>query len=366
MVAAAKQTPARRRDPRWSAVRRRDTRADGQFVYAVSTTGIYCRPSCASRPARREHVTFHDNAAAAQAAGFRACKRCRPDSASVTDRHATAVIAACRSIDAADTALSLASLARTAGLSPFHFQRVFKHATGLTPKQYAGAQRAERVRAALRVAPNVTDALYSAGYGSNSRFYEEADRRLGMAAGTYRAGGRGARIRYATGKCSLGAVLVAATDLGVCSILLGAAAAQLERDLRQQFPEAELIGADRDFKSLVGRVIRLIDTPDYVTDLPLDIRGTAFQRQVWAALAKIPSGRTLSYAQLAAQIGRPRAVRAVAGACAANRLAVAIPCHRAVRSDGSLAGYRWGAKRKRTLLERERRADAARGPARAS
>jgi AraC family transcriptional regulator of adaptative response/methylated-DNA-[protein]-cysteine methyltransferase len=341
---------------RWAAVQRRDPAADGQFFYSVRTTGVYCRPSCAARPARRENVAFHADPAAAEAAGFRACKRCRPNGPSRAEERAAAIADACRLIDAAEELPDLDTLAAAAGMSRFHFHRVFKSVTGVTPKDYAAARRSERVRGALAAGANVTTAIYDAGYNANSRFYAEASARLGMRPSAYRDGGRGAVVRFAVGDCSLGAVLVAATDKGVCAILLGDDPDALVRDLQDRFPKAELIGADPSFEATVAQVVGLIDSPDRGLELPLDIRGTAFQQQVWDALRRIPAGRTMSYAEVAAAVGRPGAVRAVAQACASNALAVAIPCHRVVRSDGSLSGYRWGVERKRELLAREREA----------
>jgi AraC family transcriptional regulator of adaptative response/methylated-DNA-[protein]-cysteine methyltransferase len=337
---------------RWTAVQRRDPGADGQFVYSVTSTGIYCRPSCPSRRALRANVTFHASPTAAEAAGFRPCLRCQPAGPSPGERQAARIAAACRLIEASDELPRLDELARASGLSRFHFHRVFKSVTGVTPRDYAAAKRAKRVRSALTSEDSVTEAIYRAGYGASSRFYEEAGRELGMAPRTYREGGRGVSVHFAVGECSLGSVLVAATPKGVCAILLGDDPEQLLRDLQDQLPNAELIGADEDFEATVARVIGLLDTGGRI-DLPLDIRGTAFQRQVWDALTRIPAGSTLTYAQIAARIGRPEAVRAVGQACAANPLAVVIPCHRVVRSDGNLSGYRWGIERKRALLLRE-------------
>ncbi len=341
---------------RWAAVQRRDPAADGEFLYSVKTTGVYCRPSCAARPARRENVAFHADPAAAEAAGFRACKRCRPDGPSRAEEQAAAVAAACRTIDSAEELPDLDRLAAGAGMSRFHFHRVFKSVTGVTPKAYAAARRGERVREALASGAGVTEALYDAGYNANSRFYAESAGRLGMRPSAYRAGGKGAVVRFAVGDCSLGAVLVAATDKGVCAILLGDDPEQLVRDLQDRFAQAELVGADADFEATVARVVGIIDAPGRALDLPLDVRGTAFQQMVWEALRRIPAGRTASYLEIATAIGRPSAVRAVAQACGANALAVAIPCHRVVRSDGDLSGYRWGVERKRELLKRERAA----------
>ncbi|MCD2514444.1 bifunctional DNA-binding transcriptional regulator/O6-methylguanine-DNA methyltransferase Ada [Comamonas endophytica] len=335
---------------RWQAVLARDARADGQFVYAVRTTGIYCQPSCPKRLPRRENVCFFDSPEAAEAAGFRASRSPQKHSAARAD----IVAAACRSIDMAETAPALEALAAQAGLSAFHFHRLFKAETGLTPKAYATAARARRLRAQLaKPEASVTDAIYGAGFQSSSRFYETADQRLGMPARDYRDGGAGAEIRFAIGQCSLGAILVAQSRRGICAILLGDDAELLVRDLQDRFPKAELIGADRGFEQLVAQVVGLIEAPALGLQLPLDVRGTAFQERVWQALREVPPGSTVSYAELAARIGSPKAVRAVGSACGANPLAVAIPCHRVLRSDGDLSGYRWGIERKRALLLRE-------------
>ncbi|HEY4373068.1 MAG TPA: bifunctional DNA-binding transcriptional regulator/O6-methylguanine-DNA methyltransferase Ada [Burkholderiales bacterium] len=344
-------------DARWAAVRARDARADGHFFYSVKSTGVYCRPSCASRPARRENVAFHDSCAAAEAAGFRPCKRCRPNEASQAERRAAVVAAACRAIETANDVENgvpdLAQLAAQAGMSRFHFHRVFKEATGVTPRAYAQARRAERLRAQLPESSSVTAAIYDAGYNSSGRFYEQSDEMLGMRPADYRAGGAGSTIRFGVGACSLGAILVAATEKGVCAILLGDDPDALVRDLQDRFPKAELKGGERDFEQWMAQVIGLIETPAQGLDLPLDVRGTAFQQRVWQALRAIPPGSTASYAEIARRIGTPKAVRAVAQACAANALAVAIPCHRVVKSDGALSGYRWGVERKQKLLQRE-------------
>lgn len=340
-------------DERWEAVVRRDPRADGAFVYAVQTTGVYCRPSCGARLPRRENVRFFATGREAEQAGFRACKRCRPDGPSLAERRAEAVRRACRAIADADGPPRLEALARAVGMSPHHFHRVFKAATGVTPRAYAAARRAERVRRGLGQAASVTDAVYDAGFGASSRFYAAADEILGMAPSRFRQGGRGEAIRFAVGQCSLGAILVAATERGVCAILLGDDAEALVRDLQDRFRAAELRGGDADFEGWVAAVVGLVESPAAETNLPLDVRGTAFQQRVWQALRLVPPGTTASYGEIAARIGAPRSARAVAGACAANPLAVAIPCHRVVARDGSLGGYRWGIERKRALLRRE-------------
>lgn len=283
------------------------------------------------------------------------------DRSAVEARHAALVAQACRSIEEAEVAPDLAALAAEAGMSPHHFHRVFVALTGLTPKGYAVAQRARRLRERLRRGEgSITDAIYEAGFGSGSRFYEAADRVLGMPARQYRAGGADASIRFAVGECSLGAILVAQSARGVCAILLGDDPEDLLRELQDRFPRAELVGGDAAFEGVVAQVVGFVEAPRLGLALPLDVRGTAFQQRVWEALRAVPPGETLSYTELARRVGRPAAVRAVAAACAANRIAVAIPCHRVVRRDGDLAGYRWGIARKRALIERERR-DAAQG-----
>jgi len=345
-------------DPRWADVLARARAADGRFVYAVRTTSVYCRPSCAARTARPQNVEFHASPADAERAGFRACKRCRPDLPAGTaahDGHAALVAELCRHIERTEVSPTLADLARRAGLSAFHLHRLFKAATGLTPRQYAHAQRSQRLRAQLEAAGNgaVTDAIYAAGYNASSRFYEQSEAVLGMTPTRYRAAGAGEQIRFAIGECSLGAILVAASDKGVCAILLGDDPDALLRDLQQRFARATLVGGDADFEHLVARVVALVETPSADHALPLDVRGTAFQQRVWQALRKVPPGCTLSYSELARRLGVPRSVRAVASAVAANPLAVAIPCHRVVRLDGDIAGYRWGVQRKRALQARE-------------
>jgi AraC family transcriptional regulator of adaptative response/methylated-DNA-[protein]-cysteine methyltransferase len=340
-------------DERWEAVKRRDRDADRAFYYSVLTTGVYCRPSCAARLPRRENVGFHATCAEAERAGFRACQRCRPNEAALAERQASAVAKACRSIEQADETPSLDALAATAGMSRFHFHRVFKAHAGVTPKAYADAHRAKRVRDELAHSGTVTAAIYGAGFNSNGRFYAKSTDLLGMTPTEFRAGGNGAAIRFAVGECSLGSILVAATGKGVCAIQFGNDPDALVRGLQDRFPKARLIGGDENFEQLVAKVVGLVEAPGNGLDLPLDVRGTAFQRQVWQALRDIPAGSTASYADIANRIGRPNAVRAVAHVCASNDIAVAIPCHRVVRMDGALSGYRWGIERKRALLERE-------------
>lgn len=343
--------PAPLTDPRWAALRTRDP--DATFFYSVRTTGVYCRPSCAARPARPENVAFHATTAAAERAGFRPCKRCRPTEPPAAARDAAVIARLCRLLESRDPPPPLAELADHAGLSPHHLHRLFKRVTGVTPRAYAAAHRDARTRDALRARPTVTDAIYEAGYASSSRFYAAAHR-LGMTPTQYRRGGAALRLHYAIGACSLGAILVAATERGVCAILFGARA-DLPRDLARRFPRAVVEPADARFDATVARVIALVERPDQPAELPLDIRGTAFQIRVWRALTAIAPGTRATYADVARAIGAPGAVRAVARACAANTLAVAIPCHRVVRTDGALAGYRWGLRRKRALLARESR-----------
>jgi AraC family transcriptional regulator, regulatory protein of adaptative response / methylated-DNA-[protein]-cysteine methyltransferase len=342
-------------DVRWAAIVARDARADGSFYYSVKTTGVYCRPSCAARLACPENVQFHATCEDAEKAGFRPCKRCRPDQPPLTEQHAATIAEACRFIEASEQEPGLHELANRAHMSVYHFHRVFKVVTGLTPKGYAAADRAKRMRNKLAASGTVTEAIYDAGYNSNGRFYETSEHILGMTPSQYRAGGARAEIRFAVGECSLGSILVAKSERGVCAILLGDDPDALARDLQDRFPHADLIGGDREFEQLVAKVIGLIEAPSIGVDLPLDIRGTAFQQRVWKALREIPAGTTASYTDVANRIGLPKSARAVAQACAANALAVAIPCHRVVRNDGGVSGYRWGVDRKRALLEREAR-----------
>ena len=335
---------------RWAAVIGRDRNADGHFFYSVSTMSVYCRPSCASR---RAHVRFHLTCADAEQAGFRPCRRCRPNEPALAEQRAAVVANACRLIEGAEEMPSLVRLADAVGMSRFHFHRVFKSLTGVTPRGYAAAHRARRVREELARASTVTEAMYGSGFNSSGRFYAAVAGVLGMTPTSFRSGGTGTSIQFAVGECSLGSVLVAATDKGVCAILLGDDPEALVRDLRDRFSNAQLAGGDRDFEHLVAKVIGLVEAPGLGLDLPLDVRGTAFQQRVWQALRDIPAGSTASYTDIARRIGAPKAVRGVAQTCAANAIAVAIPCHRVVRSDGTLAGYRWGVERKRALLARE-------------
>jgi AraC family transcriptional regulator, regulatory protein of adaptative response / methylated-DNA-[protein]-cysteine methyltransferase len=339
----------------WNAVVQRDPKADGRFYYSVKTTGVYCRPSCASRRPLRANVDFHESCEAAEAAGFRPCKRCQPRGNTLTEQYSAKVAAACRRIEEAPDAPNLDALAKGAAMSKFHFHRVFTRLTGLTPKAYAKAHRAQRMRRELPRRDTVTEAIYGAGFNSNGRFYAESSRMLGMAPKKFNQGGRGETIRFAVGVCSLGAILVAASHKGVCAISLGDDPDKLVKDLQDVFPKANLIGGDKSFERVVSVVVGFVEAPGIGLDLPLDVRGTAFQQRVWKALREIPTGTTVSYAEIAGRIGLPKSVRAVARACASNKIAVAIPCHRVLRTDGDISGYRWGVKRKRVLLERERK-----------
>ncbi|WGJ14110.1 bifunctional DNA-binding transcriptional regulator/O6-methylguanine-DNA methyltransferase Ada [Methylocapsa sp. D3K7] len=341
-------------DSRWQALIDRDHNFDGQFYYAVRTTGVYCRPSCAARLAKPENVSFYKTPKEAERAGFRPCKRCRPREPTLSGQHAAKVAEICRYIEAAPEIASLEEMAGRAGLSPSHFHRLFKVVTGLTPRAYANADRAKRVRDALvRSGATVTDAIYGAGFNSSGRFYETSNEMLGMTPTAYRDGGENIEICFAIGESSLGPILVARSEKGVCAILMGDDPGVLVRDLQDRFPRARLLGGDKGFEKLVAKVIGFVEAPQLGLDLPLDIRGTAFQQRVWQALREIPVGSTASYTEIAKRIGAPKSVRAVAGACAANPIAVAIPCHRVVRTDGALSGYRWGVARKRALLDRE-------------
>jgi AraC family transcriptional regulator of adaptative response/methylated-DNA-[protein]-cysteine methyltransferase len=341
-------------------VQRRDAAADGTFVYAVKTTGVYCRPSCAARLARRKNVEFFATPADAERHGFRACKRCRPDdpaAAAIQKGHADAIARACKLIEAsADEMPDVNALAAAAGISPSHFHRVFKSQTGVTPKAYASAHRARRLRDELAQGKSVTSAIYRAGFGSNGGFYATATKTLGMKPAAFRAGGAGMTIRFAIGQCSLGSILVAASGAGICAISLGDDHDQLVTWLKDRFRQADFIGGDGKFEKVVAQVVAFVDDPAIGLKLPLDIRGTAFQQRVWKKLAEIPLGATRTYSEIARELGVPKSTRAVGAACGANPIAVAIPCHRVVASTGALTGYRWGVERKAKLLKSERAA----------
>ncbi len=342
------------REERSQALLRRDKSADGHFFYGVLSTGVYCRPSCAARLPRPANLRFFSSAAQAEKAGFRPCKRCRPNGPPAEKEQALAVERACRLIKESDEIPDLKSLAKIAGISRFHFHRIFKSLTGVTPRGFAEAERARRVREELGRSGSVTEAIYNAGFNSNGRFYAASSAILGMTPSRFRKGGEGVAIRFAFGTCFLGLLLVAATEKGVCAIFFGEDRESLRRELEKRFPKSDLRAGERDFERLVAKVVALVEAPAQGLDLPLDVQGTAFERRVWAALREIPPGSTASYGAVAQRIGAPKAARAVARACAANRLAVAVPCHRVRRSDGSLAGYRWGKERKRLLLAREK------------
>ncbi|MGB9088739.1 MAG: bifunctional DNA-binding transcriptional regulator/O6-methylguanine-DNA methyltransferase Ada [Pseudomonas farsensis] len=333
---------------RWHAVQARDKAACGHFVYAVRTTGVYCQPACTSRLAKRENVQFFNDALQAEAAGYRACKRCWANATRID-----LVARACRLIEASDVAPSLLQLAAALNVSTFQLHRQFKAETGLTPKAYSNALRARRMREQLGTAGSVTDAIFEAGYNANSRFYESASERLGMPPRAFRAGADGVVIRFALGQCSLGAILVAQSERGICAILLGDTPEPLLHQLQDKFPNATLLGGDAEYEQWVAQVIGFVEAPALGLSLPLDVQGSAFQERVWQALREVPPGSRVSYTDIAQRIGAPKAVRAVAKACAANSIAVAIPCHRVVRRDGELSGYRWGVERKRLLLARE-------------
>jgi AraC family transcriptional regulator of adaptative response/methylated-DNA-[protein]-cysteine methyltransferase len=348
-----KKSLAPAQDPRWARVLVRDKTADGHFWYSVSTTGVYCRPSCPSRTANPRNVQLHDSLESARATGFRPCRRCKPEGPSSDTENAQLIASACRAIERSEEELSLEELAQAFRLSPSYFHRRFRATTGLTPKEYAAAYRAKKVREGLAAGSSVTEAIYDAGFNSSGRFYAKSTGMLGMTPSQYRAGGRNEEIRFAVGQTCLGAIVVASSKKGVAAILLGDDADELVRELQDRFPNARLTGADPDYEAMVARVVGFVEAPELGLDLPLDVRGTAFQQRVWQALQEIPVGATVSYTEVARRIGAPKAIRAVAGACAANSLAVAIPCHRVVRNDGAVSGYAWGVERKRALLERE-------------
>jgi AraC family transcriptional regulator of adaptative response/methylated-DNA-[protein]-cysteine methyltransferase len=342
---------------RWQAVKQRDPRADGLFLYGVSTTGIYCRPVCPSRLPNRVNVQFFDNWLAAEQAGYRPCKRCTPHAPQRSDPSREIILRACQLIDTAEKTPTLAQLAAAVDLSPYYFHRLFKRVVGITPKQYAAERRLDKTRARLQQDATVTEAIYNAGFESSSRFYEKAAPSLGMKPSQYKNGGNRLMIRFAIGRSYLGWVLVAASEQGVCRIDFDDSRESLQHRLRESFPQAKLLAGDPDFAETVTQVLSFLDRPDQGLDLPLDIQGTAFQRRVWTALQQIPAGTTTSYGDVAAHIGQPKAARAVAQACGANNIAVAIPCHRVVGRSGQLGGYRWGVERKQAILQRE--ADAA-------
>ena len=345
-----------REDERWSAVLSRDARFDGEFVFAVSSTGIYCRPSCPSRRPRRERVSFFQLPEAAEQAGFRACRRCHPRETRVMDPKIEIVQRVCRLIEESDgEPITLATLSKQTGVSPFHLQRTFKSIMGITPSQYAETCRLNEFKKRVRAGEAITGAIYDAGFGSSSRLYERSSSQLGMTPATYGKGGRGAVINYAIVESPLGRLLVAATHKGVCSVKLGDSDAALKADLLNEFPAAELRHDEKPLRVALEAIIKHLEGKRPHIDLPVDVQATAFQRQVWEQLQAIPYGQTFSYSEVAKAIGQEKAVRAVARACATNPVALVIPCHRVIREDKSLGGYRWGLERKKKLLEKEAR-----------
>jgi AraC family transcriptional regulator, regulatory protein of adaptative response / methylated-DNA-[protein]-cysteine methyltransferase len=338
---------------RWKALVERDWHADGAFFYGVKTTGVYCRPTCSSRMPERANIVFFTSFLEAEKAGFRPCKRCLPNTASPREARMEIVIRTCKSIEEAEELPKLEDLAAAVGLSPSHFHRVFKEIVGVTPKEYAAALRERRVRGCLTQRASITDAIYDAGFNASSRFYEKSTELLGMTPTSYRNEAAGLRIRVAVAESFLGWTLVAATDLGICSIEFGDTPELMIERLRRRFPKADLDENDPDFGDWVSKVMAFLEAPEDGLDVPLDIQGTAFQKRVWKALKEIVPGSTRTYTEVASAIGKPKAARAVARAIASNKIAVAIPCHRVVRSNGDLGGYRWGIDRKQALLQHE-------------
>ena len=340
-------------DKYWAAVKSRDIDKADSFIYAVKTTGIYCRPGCSSRLPKRYNVEFYSSASDAEQAGYRPCKRCSPDSTPMAEVKASLITAACRRIDSSPLQPSLAELAAEANMSPGHFHRLFKKLTGITPKEYASMKQSDRFLEALDDGSSVTNAVYQAGYSGPGRAYDQVKTRLSMKPSDYGKGAPGITIRYALAECFLGWTLVAATDRGICAVMFGDNPSVLPGLIRERFPEADLLESSEDENKTIKKAIAEIDSPSDNFNLPLDIIGTAFQKRVWKALLEVPPGETAGYGDIAERIGRPKAVRAVAGACAANKIALFIPCHRIIRRDGGLGGYRWGLERKRIILERE-------------
>lgn len=347
------QTQYDKNEARWEALKNRQTPIQSDFFYGVITTGVYCGPNSPTKLPRRENIIFFDTAEEAEIAGFRRSKREKQSTEAVNIKNAAAVAEACRLLDATEEPLNLTMLAEKVGMSAFHFHRTFKKLTGLTPKAYSVSATRSRVRDQLSQKITVTDALYEAGFNSNSRFYEASNQILGMKPKEYKAGGEKLNIVFALGECALGSILVAKSERGICAISLGDDPDTLIQNFQDQYPKANLIGGNAEFEKIVAHVVGFVESPGLEFGLPLDIRGTVFQERVWQALREIPAGTTSTYAEIARSIGMPKSVRAVANACGANKLAVAIPCHRVVRSDRSLSGYRWGVERKRKLLDRE-------------
>ena len=339
---------------RWHAVVERDTSADGCFYYGVKTTGIFCRPSCSSRLPNRENIEYFISSQEAKASGYRECKKCKPTETSIKEETQQKVIKACRIIENSNEIPKLADLAKEVGLSAYHFHRLFKKHIGVTPKQFASNYRSKRLKDNLKSRDSITEALYEAGYSSSSGLYNKNQDQLSMKPKEYKAGGIGITIQYGVAECILGWVIVAATDIGICSVELGDDPETLPKQLQDRFPKAMLIKAGPGFTRLVKEVVNFIKSPSDNFNLPLDIQGTAFQQQVWNILRQIKPGETMNYSEVAEKIGNPEAVRAVASACSSNKLAVVIPCHRVISKDGKLTGYRWGLDRKKILLENEK------------
>lgn len=348
----------------WQAIQQRDARYDGQFVYGVRSTGIYCRPSCSSRQPLRENVSFFVQPEQAEQAGFRPCKRCQPRLAHAPDPQLELVERICRLLaEECERPPSLKALSQQFALSPYYLQRLFKRITGVSPRQYADAQRVQRLKAQLTRSQAVTPALYDAGYASSSSLYAQSFEQLGMTPSQYRRKGYALMIVYTTLQTPLGRLLVAATERGLCAVRLGDDDASLVATLRNEFAAAQIERDDAALQGAVAQIVAHLEGHQPHIDLPTDVRATAFQRQVWQALRSIPYGETRSYSEVAEQIGRPTAVRAVARACASNPLALVVPCHRVIREDGSLGGYRWGIERKQKLLEQEKQLEAQTQPA---
>lgn len=345
-------------EERWQAVLCRDSAADGLFFYAVRTTGIYCRTVCPARRGHRKNVLFFDSSSQAEAVGFQPCLRCRPNDVGIQQGQADIIARICRLIENSDQALSLKELAAGSGLSTSYLCRIFKQQTGVTPAEYMRAKREKKVRSELLKSQSITQAIYQSGYSSRGRFYENSAKTLGMTPQRDRNGGTGLTVRFAVGECWLGTILVAATEQGICAVWLGSDPQSLLDELQRQYSNATILGGDSTFETWVAQIVGFISDPGSGLDLPFDIRGTAFQIQVWNALREIPVGTTVTYSEIAEKIGRADAVRAVASACAANSVAVIIPCHRVVRIGRALAGYRWGIERKKGLLQHEKALDA--------
>jgi AraC family transcriptional regulator of adaptative response/methylated-DNA-[protein]-cysteine methyltransferase len=340
-------------DEKWQAVQTRNSTASGSFFYAVQTTGIFCRPGCASRLPRRKNVEYFSSAIEAEKAGYRPCRRCAPQHPTAESEIEQQIVSICRHIEQSELPPKLRELAAMAGLSQYHFHRLFKKVVGITPKQYAAGQRARRFQTHLLEEKSVTEAIYAAGFNSSSGAYDTRRDQLAMQPRQYTKGGAGVVIHYGITRCSLGWVIVAATERGICAIMFGDEDSALPQLVQDRFPRATLVQAGPEFAQLLADVVRLVDRPSFSCNLPLDIQGTAFQQKVWNVLRQITPGETLTYSEVAERLGTPRAVRAVAGACGANPIAVAIPCHRVIGKDGSLTGYRWGLARKETLLKKE-------------